>query len=107
MGIMQSLLDLLGQATPNVPPPPDLGGGAVISNLQTTITLVINAILGIIASLAALFAVYIGFRLAKAEDESKRTEAKKQMLWTIIAIIGVAVIWSLFHLVILPLLGQG
>jgi len=73
-----------------------------VSHVVTIINIVMNTLMGLFSALAFLFLIYIGFRLAKAEDESKRKEAKKQMIYTIVAIVGVIVLIVLFNLVILP-----
>ena len=84
------------------------GGGTVPTELQTglsTLNLIIfaiiNVILGLLGVAAALFFVWIGFKLARAEDESKRKEAKKQMLFAIIAVLGVVVLIVLWNTVLL------
>ena len=64
---------------------------------------IVGAFLGLLALFAVLFFIYIGFRLAKAEDESKRKEAKKQMIYTIVAIIGIVVLIVLFNVVLMDL----
>jgi len=72
------------------------------SHVVTIINIVMNTLMGLFSALAFLFLIYIGFRLAKAEDESKRKEAKKQMIYTIVAIVGVIVLIVLFNVVIEP-----
>jgi heme/copper-type cytochrome/quinol oxidase subunit 2 len=39
--------------------------------------------------LLTLFAVYVGYRLAVAEDETKRKDAKNQLIYSILALVGV------------------
>ena len=73
-----------------------------VNHVVTVINIVMNTLMGLFSALAFLFLIYIGFRLAKAEDESKRKEAKKQMIYTIVAIVGVIVLIVLFNVVILP-----
>jgi heme/copper-type cytochrome/quinol oxidase subunit 2 len=59
----------------------------------------ISSILGILATIftmaATVFCVYIIFRFVRAEDEGKRKECKKQLLWSFIAILGVMIIIAL------------
>ena len=49
-----------------------------------------NPILGVLLGLGVLLAIWIGVRLATAQDESKRKEAKAQLIWAIIAVFIVA-----------------
>ena len=87
---------LLNPGPPTLDTPVQLAG-----NVATIIQGVVSAFLGLFTLLGVLFMIYIGFRLAKAEDESKRKEAKKQMIYTIVAIIGVVVLIVLFNTVIM------
>lgn len=52
----------------------------------------VNVILNILSTAAVIFAVYVGWQLMRADDDKKRTEAKKQLIWTGAAIIGVVLI---------------
>ncbi|MCL2229087.1 MAG: pilin [Firmicutes bacterium] len=56
--------------------------------LVQTIGHAINAILSILSTAAIVFAVFVGWQLMKAEDEAKRKEAKKQLLYTAIGVIA-------------------
>ena len=76
--------------------------GDALDETTRIIMIVLNAFLGLMGVLAALFFVWVGFKLAKAEDESKRKEAKKQMLFAIVAIIGVVVLIVLWNVAIVP-----
>jgi len=69
--------------------------------VATMIRGVVTGLLGLFTLLAVLFFIYIGFRLAKAEDESKRKEAKKQMIYSVVAIIGVVILIVLFNTIIM------
>ena len=55
----------------------------------------VTPILGVLLGLGILLAIWIGVRLATAQDESKRKEAKAQLIWAIIAVfivgMGIAV----------------
>jgi cytochrome bd-type quinol oxidase subunit 2 len=63
-----------------------------INSPLRTVTVVI---LALVALGAVGFAIYVAFRLAKAEDEGKRKEAKNQLLWSIIAALAGVVIFVL------------
>ena len=60
----------------------------------------INVFLIICGLLIVLFAVYVGWRLAKAEDDSKRKEAKAQLLWSVVGIIALVIVAALLQAVI-------
>jgi cytochrome bd-type quinol oxidase subunit 2 len=55
----------------------------------------------VLVMVAAIFyAIYMGFRLAKAEDEGKRKEAKQQLLWCLIGALAAGMLFGLFSTVI-------
>ena len=58
-----------------------------IDNISSPLNALMIGVLVIIALAAVVFAIYVGFRLAKAEDDGKRKEAKQQLLWSIIAVV--------------------
>ena len=62
------------------------------------------ALMGLFSIAAIMFAIYVGMKLARAEEEGKRKEAKQQLLWTIIAIVAVIGIVTILNLVIMPLI---
>jgi len=52
----------------------------------------VNTVLQIIATVATVFAVWVGWQLMKAEDDGKRKQAKTQLIYTFIGIIAVVLI---------------
>jgi len=72
----------------------------VIHEVIRTIQIVMTSLLALLGMAAIVFAIYVGFRLASAEDEGKRKEAKKQLLWTIIAVIAVVLLIVVFSILI-------
>jgi len=60
--------------------------------LTQTLQIVFGIFLGLAGFFAIGFAIWVGFKLASAEDEGKRKEAKKQLLWSIIAVVAVIVL---------------
>jgi len=48
---------------------------------------IVNIALLIVGSMAGLFAIWLGVRLATASDENRRTQAKAQIIWSILAVI--------------------
>lgn len=47
---------------------------------------ILYAIMAVVAAAGAVYAIVLGVNLAKAEDQSKRDEAKKRLITTLIAI---------------------
>jgi len=81
-----------------------LGGGrdpfeAFIDEASGVLSALMIGMLAIIAAAAVVFAIWVGFRLAKAEDEGKRKEAKQQLLWSIIAVVATVALFLLLQLV--------
>ena len=58
----------------------------------TTVEGCVQLVLSLIAMVAICFAVYIAWQLIKAEDDSKRKQAKMQLIYTVIGIISTAVL---------------
>jgi heme/copper-type cytochrome/quinol oxidase subunit 2 len=56
--------------------------------------------------LVTFFAVYVGFKLASAEEDGKRKEAKNQLIYSIIGIISIVMIAVILRAVV-PKLGVG
>ena len=65
---------------------------AVNTGLYVPIQRIVAGVTSIISMLVGMFAVYIGFQLMKAEDESKRTNAKKQLFWAVCGVIGCVIL---------------
>ena len=70
----------------------------------------INTVAIIIFSLVGLgviaLAIYIGFKMAMATDDSKRKDAKRQLIYAIIGVIAVLVIIILWTTVLRPALEE-
>ena len=47
---------------------------------------ILYAIMAVVAAAGAIYAIVLGVNLARAEDQSKRDEAKKRLITTLIAI---------------------
>ncbi|MBQ8444428.1 MAG: hypothetical protein IJX25_03660 [Clostridia bacterium] len=58
-------------------------------------------IIGIVGLAAVIYAVYLGFNLARASEQGKRDEAKKHLITVIIAIV-VTLVLVIFFLYLLP-----
>jgi len=71
-----------------------------LKNITDPIRTVRTVFIVLIGAAAIFFAIWVGIRLAKAEDEGKRKEAKQQLLWSIIAAVGAVLVLILFVAVI-------
>ena len=80
--------------------------GKVVNDLILSISTAFTALFDLFTIGAVLFAVYIAVRLAIAQDEGKRKEAKKQLIWTLIAVLGVVIISTVVDGVISTLIGK-
>jgi cytochrome bd-type quinol oxidase subunit 2 len=84
----------------------ETGDVAVLANgVLTIIYLCIDVIARLFSIAATVFCVYLIFRFVKAEDEGKRKECKKQLLWTFIAILGVMVVIALLPAIMGAIIG--
>ena len=68
-----------------------------------TVSIVLYIIMGLVGSAGAIYAIYLGIQLARAEDQSKRDEAKKHLITVLIA-VAVTVVLVLFFNELLPLI---
>ena len=104
--VLQVILPLLhgtvqdhtGQAGVDIP-----GWTETLTAIQDVVTAIIN----ILVTLAILFAIYIGWQLMKAEDDSKRKQAKMQLIYTFAGIIAVVVITVIANAIIDGVITQG
>ena len=76
----------------------------VMTKVEGYIGIVRTVFLSICALVVVLFAIYVGWKMAKAEEDQKRTEAKQQLIYSIIGILSIVIFVVLFRAVI-PLLG--
>ena len=83
--------DVTGGGTTNDPDPQDL-----VTPLMNAIWDITWPILTALLALGGIFAIWLGVRLAMAQDESKRKEAKAQLIWAIIAIVIIALMLGVF-----------
>jgi len=73
------------------------------SNTLNIVTLVLWIILAVVGVAGVIYSIYLGVKLARAEDQSKRDEAKKHLITVIIAIV-VTLVLVVFFNTILPLI---
>ena len=86
--------DFLSELLNNLPELNDINTNVLrIVSIIQNILLAFFVLVGIIVVGVAL---WIAFRLATAEDETKRKDAKKQLLWACIGLLGVVVLMALW-----------
>ncbi len=76
---------------------------AWLGTIFNTITIVMYVIMGLVGAAGAIYAIYLGIQLARAEDQSKRDDAKKHLITVFIA-VAVTVVLVLFFNNLLPLI---
>ena len=71
------------------------------SQAVSVISTVLWIIIGVVGLAAVIYAIYLGFNLARASEQGKRDEAKKHLITVIIAIV-VTLALVIFFLYLLP-----
>lgn len=66
-----------------------------------TVTTVLYIIMGLVGAAGAIYAIYLGIQLARADEQGKRDEAKKHLITVLIA-VGATVALILFFNLLLP-----
>ena len=66
-----------------------------------TISIVLYIIMGIVGAAGAIYAIYLGIQLARADEQSKRDDAKKHLITVLIA-VAVTIVLVLFFNLLLP-----
>lgn len=59
-------------------------------------------ILIVVATVGSIYAIYLGINMARAEDASKRDEAKKRVVNAVISMVVVITLILLIQLVVVP-----
>lgn len=67
------------------------------------VTLVLWIILAAVGAAGIIYSIYLGVKLARAEDQSKRDEAKKHLITVVIAIV-VTLVLIVFFNTLLPMI---
>ena len=68
-----------------------------------TISIVLYIIMGIVGAAGAIYAIYLGIQLARADEQSKRDDAKKHLITVLIA-VAVTIVLVLFFNLLLPMI---
>ena len=74
-----------------------------VANLFDYLSPILYAIMAVVGAAGAVYAIVLGVNLARAEDQSKRDEAKKRLITTLIA-IAITVALVIFFNELFPLI---
>ena len=80
-----------------------IAGYEWVYQLFTYLSPILYAIMAVVGAAGAIYAIVLGINLARAEDQSKRDEAKKHLIYTLIA-VAVTVVLVIFFNELLPLI---
>ena len=72
-----------------------------VNDLYSVLTPLLYAIMAVVGAAGAIYAIVLGVQLARAEDQSKRDEAKKRLITVLIA-VAVTIALVLFFNLLLP-----
>lgn len=67
------------------------------------IEIVLWVVLGVVGAIGAVYAIYLGVRLARADEQSKRDDAKKHLITVCIA-VGVTIALIMVFNTFLPMI---
>ena len=82
-----------------------LGLGDSAANVMSVVSLVLWIALAIVGVAGIIYSIYLGVKLATAEDQGKRDEAKKHLITVIIAIVVTLVLVVFFNTLLPMILG--
>lgn len=74
-----------------------------VINLFKYLDPILYALMAVVGAAGVIYAVYLGINLARADDQTKRDEAKKRLIYTLIA-VAVVVVLVIFFNELLPLI---
>ena len=75
----------------------------VLNSVFNILSIVLWVVLGITGAVGAIYAIYLGVKLARADEQGKRDEAKKHLITVAIA-VGVTIVLILFFNIFLPMI---
>lgn len=76
-----------------------------INSIFQGISIALWIIMGLVGAAGAIYAIYLGVQLARADEQGKRDDAKKHLITVVIA-VAVAVVLVLFFNLLLPVIVQ-
>lgn len=84
---------------------PNEGTYSWMNKVFGPISIVLYIIMGIVGAAGAIYAIYLGVQLARADEQGKRDEAKKHLITVLIA-VAVTILLVVFFNELLPLIVQ-
>ncbi len=81
----------------------DKGQYEVLENVFDILSIVLWVVLGIVGAFGAIYAIYLGVQLARADEQGRRDDAKKHLITVCIA-VGVTIVLILFFNTFLPMI---
>ena len=84
--------------------PTDDSGQKEVDAVLAIVKEIIEAVFNLSGLAAAVFAGFIAYKLITANDDGKRKQAKLQLVWTLVAIIGIYALQGLISYVLTELL---
>ena len=76
-----------------------------LANLFKILNPILYAVMAVVGAAGAIYAIILGVNLAKAEDTSKRDDAKKHLITVLIA-VAVTIALVLFFTTLMPMIIQ-
>jgi len=70
---------------------------AWLTTLTTTLKNIVNPILGVVALVGVIYAIWVGVKFVKADSKEEREEAKAKLISVIIGIVVTGVLIALFY----------
>lgn len=74
-----------------------------VANIYDYLGPILYAIMAVVGAAGIVYSIVLGVNLAKAEDQSKRDEAKKRLITTLIA-VAITVVLIIFFNELFPLI---
>ena len=71
----------------------------ILNSINNVLKNIVSPILGVICAAAMIFAIILGFKLARANNAEERDNVKKQVIYTIVGIVigvGLIILFQLF-----------
>lgn len=75
----------------------------LLTQVFDIIGIVLWVVLGVVGAIGAVYAIYLGVRLARADEQSKRDDAKKHLITVCIA-VGVTIALIMVFNTFLPMI---
>ena len=70
----------------------------VQGTLETIFRYIISPVIAVVAALGAVYAIFIGVKMARADNAEQRDEMKKKLIWIVIGVVVMIALIILFNL---------